>query len=145
MRSIIAPTNIPNQYTGIVVTAGELSYISNRIYPRIEMENACRALNEIINNIEPVFGSISQSDEIITGPFVTVISRISHQINKIECLPDNNVQVTLTILDTPEGLRVGQLIRNNISVYPRLIGVGILRDHNIVDQYKIHTVDLICE
>lgn len=76
------------------------------------IENAVNNLNKRLIEGEEIFGILS--DDRIKSNNVINLSDITHKVDNINIVPDtNNVEVDITILDTPKGKIIQNLLNNN--------------------------------
>lgn len=113
---------------------------NGHIYPREVFEDA---LNEYKKKIDEKksFGCLYPSGDSRFD--IILLEHVSHIVDKIELQDDGSYECDVTILDTPKGDLLKQLIENDSGMATNLVVVGSLDGSTVTKIDKVIRIDII--
>ena len=116
---------------------GDVRNQNNRIYPKDEIHNAVRAINEKIKKGFSVLGEADHPDDLQIN-----LDRVSHMITEMD-IDGNNGIGKLKILPTPMGNICKTLLESGVKLGVSSRGSGNVNESGHVKDFEIITVDIV--
>jgi hypothetical protein len=116
---------------------GDVRNQNNRIYPKDEIHNAVRAINEKIKKGYSVLGEADHPDDLQIN-----LDRVSHMITEMD-IDGNNGIGKLKILPTPMGNICKTLLESGVKLGVSSRGSGNVNESGHVKDFEIITVDIV--
>ena len=116
---------------------GDVKNQNGRIYPKDEIHNAVKAINEKIKNGFSVLGEADHPDDLNIN-----LDRVSHVIESMDINGANGIG-KLKLLPTPMGNICKTLIESGCNLGVSSRGSGNVDDKGIVKDFEIITVDIV--
>lgn len=116
---------------------GDVKNQNGRIYPKDEIHNAVKAINEKIKNGFSVLGEADHPDDLNIN-----LDRVSHVIESMDINGANGIG-KLKILPTPMGNICKTLLESGVKLGVSSRGSGNVNDGGKVNDFEIITVDIV--
>lgn len=116
---------------------GDVKNQNGRIYPKDEIHNAVKAINEKIKNGFSVLGEADHPDDLNIN-----LDRVSHVIESMDINGANGIG-KLKILPTPMGNICKTLLESGVKLGVSSRGSGNVNDSGKVNDFEIITVDIV--
>jgi hypothetical protein len=116
---------------------GDVKNQNGRIYPKDEIHNAVKAINEKIKNGFSVLGEADHPDDLNIN-----LDRVSHVIESMDINGANGIG-KLKILPTPMGNICKTLLESGVKLGVSSRGSGNVNESGKVNEFEIITVDIV--
>lgn len=122
-----------------ILMQGEVKNRNNRIYPKMEIEEAVKSINTRLKEGESVMGELDHPQSLTIN-----LDRVSHAITEATMDGDNAVG-KLKILNTPTGKIVKTLLGEGIKLGVSSRGTGKVDAKGRVSGFKFSTMDIVAQ
>jgi len=118
---------------------GDVRNQNQRVYPRREIENAVKSVNDKIRKGETVLGELDHPEELSIN-----LDRVSHIITEM-WMDGADGHGTLKIVPTPMGEIIKALLTSGAKLGVSSRGSGNVGDNGEVSDFDIVTVDIVAQ
>jgi len=122
-----------------VLMQGEVKNRNNRVYPRSEIAEAVKVINQRLKEGESVMGELDHPQSLTVN-----LDRVSHTITEASMKGDD-AHGKLKILGTPTGKIVRTLLGEGIKLGVSSRGTGKVDDRGRVSGFKFATMDIVAQ
>lgn len=118
---------------------GEVQNLNGRIYPRYEIENAVKSLQEQIQKHGSVLGELDHPDTLVIN-----VDKVSHCIDEIRMEGNNGIGKMKILSKVPRGKIVEGLLEEGIPLGVSSRGSGNVDEYTSkVSDFEIITIDIV--
>lgn len=126
-------------YLNGIFIQGEIQNLNGRIYPRHEISNAVKDLQEQIKLHGGVLGELDHPDTLVVN-----VHNVSHMITEIHMEGNDGVGKMKILSNTPSGKIVEGLLMDGVPLGVSSRGSGNVDEwSNLVSDFQIITVDIV--
>lgn len=122
-----------------IMMQGDVKNRNNRVYPKLEIENAVRGINERLEKGETVLGELDHPQTLTVN-----LERVSHKMVEAK-MHGNNAVGKLKILDTPMGRIAKEFIGEDVKLGVSSRGTGQVGSGGRVSNFNFQTMDIVAQ
>ena len=124
--------------SGVLMQA-DVKNRNNRVYPKIEIENTVKTINERLQQGESILGELDHPQTLTIN-----LDRVSHVLTEAK-MDGSNAVGKLKIVDTPMGKIAQELITSGVKLGVSSRGTGRVGEGGKVNDYHFATMDIVAQ